>query len=256
MLNHYKLKLILTLFIIIGHFAVAQQNPIATGGVATGANGNVSYSIGQLVDDTYSNSNYIISTGLQQPYEISGLLPLQYLSFTASLFGNQTLLNWKTANEQNVNHFEIEKKRSSNNDFSFLASVTTNVNNGKEEYQYTDKSLSEGATYYRLKEVDNNGLYNYSQIVLVNLQSSNTATLKVYPNPVLTQMNITFNATEPKIYHLQLIDALGKIVINKQVNCVQGSNTINWNVAQLAAGEYILKAVETEVSPIKIIRNK
>jgi len=255
MVNQTK-KLFIPLFILIGHLASAQQSPVAAGGVATGTNGNVSFSIGQLVNDTYSNGNFNVTSGLQQPYEVSNPLPLRFVSFTASFLSNQTLLSWKTANEQNTNHFEIEKKVTSDNDFSFLATVIAKENTGEEEYQYIDHSLSEGVAYYRLKEVDNNGLDNYSQIVLVNMQLSNQATLKVFPNPVLTQLNITFNATENKIYHLQLINSLGRTVISKQVSCIQGSNIINWNVAQLSEGEYILKAEETELSPVKIIRNK
>ena len=250
-----KYVLLVYVTILFTIFANAQQSPVAAGGVATGTNGTVTFSIGQLVDDTYSSGNYTITPGVQQPYEVSDPLPLQLLSFTAALQGNQALLTWKTAHEQNANSFEVEKKAATSNDFSFLASLAAKGNNGDEVYQYTDHSLTEGVTYYRLKEVDKNGLDNYSQIVLVNLQSSNTATLKVYPNPVLTQMNITFNATENKTYQLELVDALGRTVINKQVSCIKGSNTINWNVAQLTAGEYILKAVGTEISPIKIIRN-
>ena len=255
MFNHTK-KLIIPLFILIVHLASAQQSPVAAGGVATGTNGNVSFSIGQLVDDTYSNGKNAITPGVQQPYEVSNPLPLRFVSFTATLLSNQTLLNWKTANEQNTNHFEIEKKVTSGNDFSVLGTVIAKEYTVDGEYQYIDHSLTEGVTYYRLKEVDNNGQDNYSQIVLVNLQSSNQTTLKVYPNPVLTQMNINFNATENKTYNLQLINVLGRTVISKQVYCIQGSNTINWNVAQLATGEYILKAVETEISPVKIIRSK
>jgi hypothetical protein len=239
--------------IAIGHLAIAQQSPVSAGGVATGTNGSASFSIGQLVDDTYSSGSYAVTAGVQQPYEIYNPLPLRFLSFTATLRGDKTLLIWKTAQEQNTNHFEIEKKTQVNNDFSFLASVSTNR---AEEYKYNDNSLSEGVTYYRLKEVDNNGLYNYSQIILVNLQSSNAASLKVYPNPLLTQMNIVFNATEYKTYQLVLVDASGRIVISKQVSCFQGSNSINWNVAQLKAGEYILKAVGTDLSPVKIIKSK
>ena len=236
-------------------FAKAQQSPVAAGGVATGTNGTVSFSIGQLVDDTYSNSNNTITPGVQQPYEISDPLPLQWLSFTAKLQGNQALLTWKTAHEQNVHHFEVEKKTATSNDFSFLASVATNLNIGDEAYQYADNTLTEGVTYYRLKEVDNNGLDNYSQVVFVNLQSANATTIKVYPNPMVTQMNIVFNATENKTYQLKLVDALGRTVITKQVACVVGNNSVQWNVAQLAAGEYILKAVGTDMRPVKIIRN-
>ena len=254
MLNQtFKNLILILLFIAMVQLAVAQQSPVTAGSVATGTSGSVSFSIGQLVNDTYSSANYAVTAGVQQPYEISNPLPLRFLSFTASLRGNQTLLNWKTVQEQNTNHFEIEKKAQANNAFSFLASVSTNR---LEEYQYNDNSPSEGVTYYRLKEVDNNGLDNYSQIVFVNLQSSNTATLKVYPNPLLTQMNIVFNATENKTYQLELVDASGRIVISKQAACIKGNNTIKWNVAQLTEGEYLLKAVGTDISPIKIIKSK
>ena len=252
MLNQIKKYIALPLLIAIGHLAIAQQSPVSAGGVATGTSGTVSFSIGQLVDDTYSSGNYTITPGVQQPYEVYDPLPLQLLSFTAALQGNQALLTWKTAHEQNANSFEVEKKAATSNDFSFLASLAAKGNNGDEVYQYTDNLLAGGVTYYRLKEVDNNGLNNYSQIVLVNLQSTNTTTLKVYPNPVLTQMNISFTASESKMYQLQLVDALGRTAISKQVACQLGSSTINWNVAQLAAGEYTLKAVG--IAPVKIIK--
>ena len=236
-------------------FANAQQNPVAAGGIATGNNGSVSFSIGQLVDESYTSGNYTITQGLQQPYEVVDPLPLQLLSFTAMLKGKQTLLNWKTTHEQNTNHFELERKLSKDNSFSFLAAIKAKGTSSEALYQYADNLLTAGVTYYRLKEVDNNGLNNYSQVVLVNFQTTNTTTLKVYPNPVLTQMNIVFNAVENKTYQLQLVDALGRTVISKQVACQVGSNTINWNVAQLTAGDYTLKALGTAVSPIKIIKN-
>ena len=250
-----KKNTLLYLAMLLTVFATAQQSPVAAGGIATGNNGTVSFSIGQLVDDTYTNGSYTISQGLQQPYEVIDPLPLQLLSFTAMLKGKQTLLNWKTTHEQNTNHFELERKLSKDNSFSFLATIKAKGNSNEAFYQYADNLLTAGVTYYRLKEIDNNGLNSYSQVVLVNLQTTNAATLKVYPNPVLTQMNIVFNASESKTYQLQLVDALGRTVISKQVACQLGNNTINWNVAQLAAGEYTLKAVGTAGSPIKIIKN-
>ena len=251
MLNQTKKTLILPFLIVLGHLAVAQQSPVSAGGDAKGTTGTISFSIGQLVDDTYSSGSNTVTEGLQQPYEVSNPLPLQLLSFTASLQGNQALLTWKTTHEQNVHHFEVEKKVSSSNNFSFLASLS--AKGGDELYHYSDNLVTEGVTYYRLKEVDNNGLGSYSQLVLVNMASCKIASLKVYPNPVITQLNITFNATESKTYQLQLVDALGRTVINKTVSCQAGNNTINWNVAQLAAGTYTLKAVG--IAPIKIIKN-
>ena len=248
-------SLILLMYFSISQVAVAQQSPVVAGGDSKGTNGTVSYSIGQLMDDTYTDGNNTVTQGVQQPYEVSNPLPLQLLSFTASLQGNQALLTWKTTHEQNVHHFEVERKTSVSNNFSYLASMPAKGGNSDALYHYSDNLVTEGVTYYRLKEVDNNGLGNYSQLVLVNMASSKIASLKVYPNPVITQLNIIFNATESKTYQLLLVDALGRTVINKPVSCKAGNNTINWNVAQLAAGTYTLKAVGTDVAPIKIIRN-
>ena len=255
-MNLHKKKTILLPILLLGIFTLsqAQQSPVSAGGDTKGTNGTVSYSIGQLVDDTYSDGNNTVTQGVQQPYEVSNPLPLQLLSFTASLQGNQTLLTWKTAHELATHHFEVEKKASVSNNFSFLASLPAKGGNGNELYHYSDNLVTEGVTYYRLKEVDNNGLGNYSQLVLVNLRSAIATTLKVYPNPVVTQMTINFNAAENKTYQLLLVDALGRTVINKTVSCKAGNNTINWNVAQLAAGTYTLKAVGTDVAPIKIIK--
>ena len=255
MLTQTKKALTLPLLLLIGHLAVAQQSPVSAGGTASGSTGTISFSIGQLVDDTYSSGGNTITSGVQQPYEISDPLPLKLLSFTAQLQGNEALLTWKTTHEQNVNHFEVEKRTASGSDFSSLATLNAKGGNGSELYQYTDHLLVQGVTYYRLKEVDNNGLDNYSQIVLVNLQSTIAVTLRVYPNPVVTLMTINFNAAENKTYQLQLIDGLGRTVLSKQVSCVIGNNSVQWNVAQLAAGEYTLKAVGTNMKPVKIIRN-
>ncbi len=256
-MNLHKKKTFLLPIVLLGisTLSQAQQSSVAAGGDTKGTNGTVSYSIGQLVDDTYSDGNNTVTQGVQQPYEVSNPLPLQLLSFTASLQGNQALLTWKTTHEQNVHHFEVEKKASVSNNFSFLASLPAKGGNGNELYRYNDNLVTEGVTYYRLKEVDNNGLDSYSQLVLVNMALSKIASLKVYPNPVITQLNITFNATESKTYQLLLVNALGRTVINKTVSCQAGNNTINWNVAQLAAGTYTLKAVGIDVAPIKIIRN-
>ena len=207
------------------------------------------------MDETFSGGNNSVTQGLQQPYEVYNPLPLKLLSFTATLQGSHTLLSWQTANEQNTNHFEVESRVGNNSDFNLLGSVASKSNQlGNVSYQYIEPNPSAGVTYYRLKEVDNDASESFSQIVLVNLPPSNTASIKVFPNPVVTQMNITFTATESKTYQLELVDATGRIVIGKQVACQKGANTIVWNVAKLTAGEYSLKAVGSALSPIKIIK--
>jgi len=255
-MNHINCKpFFLPLLLIIASSLNAQQSPVAAGGVAKGTTGTVSFSIGQLVDETFSGGNNSITPGLQQPYEVFNPLPLKLLSFTATLQGNHTLLGWQTADEQNTNHFEVESKVADNSEFNLLSSVAAKGNGiDNEIYQYIDHNPSAGVTYYRLKEVDNDASESFSQIVLVNLPPSNTASIKVFPNPVVTQMNITFTATESKTYQLELVDETGRIVIGKQVACQKGANSIVWNVAKLTAGEYSLKAVGTALSPIKIIK--
>ena len=110
-------------------------------------------------------------------YQTNSTLPVTYFNFSASKQQQSVLLSWQTANEINNNYFSIE--RSSGRNFNALYKISSN---DKHAYSYTDLNPLQGNNYYRLKQVDKDGKFSYSQIVSVVFDDANK--FVIYPNPV------------------------------------------------------------------------
>src|SRR5690606_8062705 len=92
-------------------------------------------------------------------------LPLELLSFSGKLFGNHVSLDWKTANEVNVNFFAIERRSETASDFEEIGRVNAE-NLAGNTYSFTDKANSNSSRlYYRLKTVDTDGFFKYSDVI-------------------------------------------------------------------------------------------
>ena len=111
-------------------------------------------------------------------------LPVELTSFTAEAFDQKVILKWTTATELNNNGFEIQRKVAES-DFAtvgFVRGEGTTTN--QREYSYIDKDLVDGKYFYRLKQVDYNGTYEYSNIIEVDVRSLNEYALEQnFPNP-------------------------------------------------------------------------
>lgn len=174
-----------------------------------------------------------------RPFEVGTTLPLQLLFFTATGINNNVVLNWKTANEINISHFEIENSSDGRN------FTTVGIKNGgAANYSYEDNRRVTLRTYYRLKIVDRDGRFSYSGIVLLQFSADNG--LLVFPNPVAAYVTVA-GIKEPGI--LRLINSAGVIV--KQQNITGQSYTIDMKT--MPAGVYTLlyfnnkmEAVETK----------
>jgi predicted phage tail protein len=142
----------------------------------------------------------------------NAVLPLQFLSFTAQKCGNHVCLNWKTANEQNVSHFEIQRSTDGRN---FITIKTEAAKNQPLNlYSYEDDWAGLRAAdkiYYRIRQVDGDGKINYSAIAFVK---QNATLAEVYPTLFSKSFTIQNNSTD----NLQLImySSDGKILKNRQ----------------------------------------
>ena len=111
-------------------------------------------------------------------------LPVELTSFSAEAHDQKVILKWSTATELNNNGFEIQR-RVAESDFATIGFVkgegtTTN----QKEYSYVDKDLVDGKYYYRLKQIDYNGTYEYSDVIEVDVRSLNDYALEQnFPNP-------------------------------------------------------------------------
>jgi photosystem II stability/assembly factor-like uncharacterized protein len=176
-----------------------------------------------------------------------GAVPVELTSFTATANGKEVILNWSTATELNNQGFEIQRKFSSN-DFVTIGSVkghgtTTSPNN----YTYIDKLLDAGKYFYRLKQIDFGGKYEYSQTVEINWSPFTTYKLEQnYPNPFNPTTAIGFGipaSPNPSkggaFMTLKVYDILGnevKTLVNKEMEA--GYHSIDFNASDLPSGVY------------------
>jgi hypothetical protein len=232
------------LFIVpfaIGNFAAAQSlqaRVVNSGGNSTKVgNFTLEWNFGEMTSvQTLSSGNIVLTQGLLQPsMQLQAPLPVTWLYFKAKLVNYQTNLEWKVAQELNNDHFDIERS-ADGNEFSFLKKVNSLGNSSTPRtYSEVDPFPFNGVTYYRLKQVDIDGKFDYSNIVFVKKGSS--ITYKLFPNPVSDIMVLERYGEKSHPSVISITDATGKIV---QTGSIGGSQQ-QINVSRLAEGTYFLK---------------
>ena len=231
------MKIIITSSLLIfGYISSAQSNTISTGGVATGTGGNATFSIGQVFSNLKTGGNFIAIEGLQQPNNTVPL-PISLISFTAETVNNKVVnLFWSTALENNNDYYIIEKSQDGRI-FTQLTKVKSNGNGKKvETYQALDNQPFEGITYYRLVQKDIDGKRNYSNVIQVSLNATNSE-LSAFPNPTVSLLTLHLKMPLVKDLTYTIFDLYGKTI---SVGSIKNEfTTINTN--NLVNGSYLLK---------------
>lgn len=183
----------------------------------------------------------------------SAILPVELTSFTASVSKNNVTLNWSTATELNNRGFEVER-RSVDGEFAAIGNVAGNgTTTERKEYSFTDASVPAGQYYYRLKQVDFNGTYSYSNEVLADVQAPALFTLEQnYPNPFNPNTNVSFSLAKPTFVKLSVFNLLGEEVqVLKNEFMDAGSHSVTFNASSLPSGTYIYRIDTPEFSSVK-----
>jgi hypothetical protein len=170
----------------------------------------------------------------------TNVVPVELISFNADYLNGSVVLNWITASELNNYGFEIE--REDNNNWikaGFIPGSGTTTN--KMYYTYTDK-VGAGKYQYRLKQIDNDGSFNYSAIVTVEAGiPDNFALFQNYPNPFNPSTAIKFNLPVNEVVTIKVTDMLGNqvsILLNEERSA--GTHEISFNAAGLSSGIYFV----------------
>lgn len=168
-------------------------------------------------------------------------LPVELLNFSASVSENGILLKWITATEQNNLGFDIERKLV-NGDWQKIAFVAGSGNStDKIEYQFLDRDVFTNQNYfYRLKQIDYNGSYNYSNII--NVLSGLPVDYMLYqnyPNPFNPTTTIKFSLPNKEYVNIVLYNVLGENVLNISNQYFDaGTHNIVINASNLPTGIY------------------
>jgi hypothetical protein len=257
-----------------GTFLGIDVDGISQAGVDTTAKGNMftvtNYNISSFVaklgvrttqGQTTQRLFSLYSSNFNYPMYI--LLPVTLESFTATLnstgTSNKVNLDWITTSQLNVNHFVVERSLDGTN-FSDAAILFPDTDASQDaNYSFSDNisSVKETMIYYRLCTVDLNGTFHYSDIraVRISNQVVNNISIVAYPNPVVSQLNITIpNEWQNKQVSYELFNTNGQL--EARINDGNGSQTQTINVNNLSSGLYIVKvSCEGQILQQKIFKN-
>ena len=188
----------------------------------------------------------VSSTGVVNVSSIA--LPLTLIQFKGKKQADQILLDWTTANEVRVNRFEIE--RSANGSvFEKLGTVTAAGNSSSNKaYSFTDTKPLDAVNYYRLKMIDDDGRYTYSNVIaFTGGRSKEIIITDVKPNPFTETINLGIVLQQAQSLTVQLVDMAGRVVATKYVQAKEGNNDIVYSgLSQLSDGMYYLRIVTTD----------
>ena len=201
----------------------------------------------------FTTYNYIV-TAIDRLYNESvesniasvntGALPLNLISFEVEKKANKNaLITWQTNNEINTHYFGVERALNNN---QFKNIQTLNANDGSLVYNYTTSDynlLENGTYYYRLKMVDKDGTFAYSDIKKISINSDNKE-LITYPNPIAKggKLQLLWPGTYGNIeYNIMQMD--GKIVAKNNVQFYGGVANLSLN-NNIPFGTYILQCVK------------
>jgi hypothetical protein len=185
-------------------------------------------------------------------------VPVKLIEFAATVRSNDVLVTWATASESNNKTFEIERSLNGHA-FELIGSVNGKGNSSiKTSYELTDAKAfaktNSTVLYYRLKQVDRDGKFSYSNIATVSLKNGKES-INVYPNPFSSSFEVTFTTQAVTKATVTVTNIAGKTVHNEIIDAVNGSNTKAINLDAMQTGMYFVTIdVNGEKKVVKVLK--
>jgi hypothetical protein len=185
-------------------------------------------------------------------------LPVELTSFTAAVLNNDIMLEWRTATEINNQGFEVQRQigieQSSGGNWEKIAFVDGYGTTAEaQSYSYTDSKLAAGSYTYRLKQIDFNGVYEYSNEISVEVSIPLEYVLEQnYPNPFNPNTLIKYSVPLGGLVTLEVFNLLGEKVATL-VNEIQaaGRYEIDFDATDLSSGIYLYSLKSDNFNSLK-----
>jgi hypothetical protein len=166
------------------------------------------------------------------------VLPVTLLYFKGARQGAENLLAWEAAEELYSRHYIVER---SANGTTFRAIGEVPVRGAGVAYSFTDHQPGEGTAFYRLRMVDTDGAFSYSNVVAIRATASGGLLSEVYPNPFTSALRLQLQLPAAGAVDLRLLDGVGRPLRTLRLQGVQGTNTVLLpGLDHLEAGVYVL----------------
>lgn len=163
---------------------------------------------------------------------INSTLPVELLSFNGIAEDHYNLLEWTTASERDNDYFIVEKQKG--NTFEEIAKVDGSGNSSIVRYYSAKDMHPDNMNYYRLKQVDFNGQFEYSKTIVI--RSSGNASFNYSYNGIADELIVVCASCNEELKKLEITDASGRIVYESPLH----SNKITVSTTGMAGGIYIM----------------
>ena len=191
-------------------------------------------------------------TNYQNPlniYKSSQLVPVELASFEANVRSDGVLLTWMTVSESDNYGFEIQRKIGKDENWEVIGFMPgKNTSNEPNFYQFKDKENLSEICYYRLKQIDLDGSFHFSQTIEVHLAVPENFTItNIFPNPFNSITRLSFSLPENGQVNVSVVDVLGrfvKTIFNGELH--SGKRYFDWdgkdeNGNVVSSGTYIVR---------------
>ncbi len=174
-------------------------------------------------------------------------LPIVLFSWDAKVSGNAIQLSWITAAEINNDYFTIERSHDGRS-FETIANIQGKGTTSQSTfYNITDNSPLEGISYYRLKQTDFNGDFEYSRVISVMLETQAESQVKVFPNPSNGQFNLLYSGQQVSTF--RMVDMQGRVV---KSGIAEPGIASHINLSQLKQGLYTIIFSDFDSTTVKV----
>lgn len=192
-----------------------------------------------------SSPNYVEKTGINDfsTWTLSSagnVLPVHFVLLNSLCNGNNVVVKWRTAGQENGSYFNIERSSDGRN-WSSIGSISSTGNGiGEQYFQFIDNSGSGSTAYYRITETDLSGRKTVSSIIRSSCATAES--FSVYPNPVLDKTVVNISCTEAQEVMIYITDSKGAVVQNNSFSLLKGNNQLQVDMKDLPAGTYTVTA--------------
>jgi len=178
-------------------------------------------------------------------------VPVELTSFTAVSNGNNVTLLWQTTTETNNSGFEVQRKQTEWESIGFVNGQGTTTK--ENSYSFVDDNLTAGKYQYRLKQIDFDGSFEYSEIVNVQVQAPSDYTLfQNFPNPFNPSTTIKYSIPAGGVVKLTVLNAIGEEIetlVNEYKS--EGAHEVTFNAKNIPSGIYLYRIETDKFSSVK-----
>jgi hypothetical protein len=193
------------------------------------------------ITGTYPNGDQYVETTQMVA------LPAGVSDFRGSKVGLDNLLSWTTLTETRNLGFELQRSLDGMNysALTFINSLAPNGNStSRLDYSFTDQMPPGEKQYYRLRQENQSGQSQYSNVVIVQREKYTMLSVDaIWPNPANAILNVRINSPRRQRLRLLITDMAGKTQLRREVDVDGGMNVSTLDIAKLASGNYLLRVV-------------